>query len=57
MVDSDPSAGGLGLRSLQMEQGLETIFQLISLWNAPTPAFYLFRSSLELLKIEAGPVR
>ena len=39
MVDSDPSAGGLGLRSLQMEQGLETIFQLIALWTSPTPEF------------------
>ena len=42
---------------MEMEQGLETIFQSITLWNAPSPEFSLLRSSLELLKIEAGPMR
>ena len=41
---------------MEMEQGLEMIFQLITLWNAPSPEFSLLRSSLELLQIEVCSV-
>ena len=56
MVDYDPAIGVLGLGSLEIESGLETILQLIDLYAAPTPAFSLLRCSLELLQIEVGSV-
>ena len=54
MAFSDTTVGGLGLRSLEMEQELEKIFQLIPLWTTPNPVFSLHRFSLDLIQIEVG---
>ena len=56
MVDSDPAIGGLWLIPLEMEQGLETNFQLITLLTSHAHVLYLIRSSLELLQIEVVSV-
>ena len=49
--------GELGLPSLEVEQVLEVIDLMISLYNSPTPAKFLLRDSLELLQLESGLVQ
>ena len=45
---------GLGLKIQELEQGIESISYLISLWESATPASNLLRISLEFLQLEVG---
>ena len=54
MIPVSPAIGGLGLRSLELEQGLEQLSLLTGLWTADTPSKSLLTTSLELLQLEAG---
>lgn len=54
MIPVSPAIGGLGLRSLELDQGLEQLNLLTALWSADTSSKSLLTSSLELLQLEAG---
>ena len=46
--------GGLGFRTLELEQGIESILHLISLWVKATSSSNILRVSLEYLQLEVG---
>ena len=54
IISIDLALGGLGLRTLELEQGLKSISHLISLWDSSTPTSNLLRVSLEFLKLEVS---
>ena len=45
---------GLGFKTLELEQGLESISRLISIWVSGTHVSNLFRISLAFLQLEVG---
>lgn len=53
-IPVSPAAGGLGHKSLELEQGLERLSHMASLWSSPTPSDPLLRTSLKLLQLEVG---
>ena len=54
MIPSTAAVGGLGLKSLELEQGMESLSHLVGLWISNTPFSALLRTSLELLQLEVG---
>ena len=46
--------GGLGMKIMELENGLESISHLISFWDSATTASNLLRVSLEFLQLKAG---
>ena len=49
-----PSFGDLDLKTLELEQGVESISHLISLWDASTPDSNLLPVSFDFLQLEVG---
>lgn len=54
MIPVSLAIRGLGLHSLELEQGLEQLNLLTALWSADTPSKFLLTTSLELLQLEVG---
>ena len=46
--------GGLGLGLLEVEQTMEVINLVISLFDSLTPLSYLLKESLEYMQLESG---
>ena len=54
MAASSPIIGGLGLPSLEVEQAVEMISLVMSLFPASVATSFYLRESLELLQLESG---
>jgi len=46
--------GGLDLKAIKIEQGIEAITILISTYKSPLPTSKLFIQSLEFIQLEVG---
>ena len=55
MIPVSPNAGGLGLKSLELEQGLERLSHMASLWSSPTPSILYFGPVLNFSKLKSVP--
>ena len=54
MITSYVAVRDLGLGSLEVEQIVEVVNLIISLFESPTLASYLLRESLEYMQLESG---
>ena len=57
LIHINPALGGLGLKTLDLEQGLRSISQLIYLWDSVNPDSNLLRVRLEFMQLEVGSAR
>ena len=54
MIPVAATVGGLSLKSLELEQGLEILGYITALWTSSTPSLTLLKTSLELLQLEVS---